>query len=85
MGCGLCRQPHQREAQVAGTMEAGWRTLRHLATIPVPVVRLDSRRSVPVPLRIAFARNQIEILSPEDYLGETYLQAFEETLRTLAR
>ncbi len=35
--------------------------------------------------RIAFARNQIEIPSPGDYPGEMYLQAFEETLRRLAR
>jgi hypothetical protein len=35
--------------------------------------------------RIAFARNQIKIPSPEDYPGETYLQAFEETLRRLAQ
>lgn len=35
--------------------------------------------------QIAFARNQIKIPHPEDYPGETYLQAFEETLRTLAR
>lgn len=34
--------------------------------------------------RIAFARNQIKIPSPEDYPGEKYLQAFEETLRRLA-
>jgi len=35
--------------------------------------------------RSAFARNQIMIPSPEDYPGEKYLQAFEETLRRLAR
>lgn len=34
---------------------------------------------------IAFARNQIKIPSPGDYPGEKYLQAFEETLRRLAR
>jgi len=34
--------------------------------------------------RVAFVRNQIEIPRPEDYPGETYLQAFEETLKRLA-
>jgi len=35
--------------------------------------------------RSAFVRNQIKIPTPEDYPGEKYLQAFEETLRRLTR
>ncbi len=68
-------------------MQRDSRTLRYLTTIAVPVavVRLDSRRSALVPLKIAFARNQIKIPHPEDYPGEKYLEAFVETLRTLAR
>jgi hypothetical protein len=35
--------------------------------------------------RIAFARNQVKVPHPEDYPGEEYLHAVEETLRRLAQ
>ena len=34
--------------------------------------------------RNAFPQNQIKVPRPEDYPGEQYLHAFEETLRRLA-
>ena len=37
--------------------------------LPVAVLRPDSQRSSPVPLRITFARIQIQIPRPEDYPG----------------
>jgi hypothetical protein len=49
-----------------------------------PYVMSSRARDLVERYRVAFARNQIEIPRPEDYPGETYLQAFEETLKRLA-
>lgn len=69
-------------AFVAALLE--WRATPSLA--PATPYLLSSRaRDLFERHQAAFRRNRIGIPYPEDYPGEKYLQAFEETLRALAQ
>ena len=59
-----------------------WRATASFATA-TPYLLSSRARDLFERHQSAFRRNRIAVRDPQDYPGEKYLEAFEETLRTL--